>query len=100
MYDYECQECGVQFEALVRMSDPPPPCTDCGGSQVEKVYLPHSAPHVKQDSIPGGMVIENLDPTPRRFDSHSAYQHELRSRGLTNDRFHSKNPRGPYSTKW
>jgi putative FmdB family regulatory protein len=29
-YDFRCQQCGHTFEAEKRMSDPCPPCSQCG----------------------------------------------------------------------
>ncbi len=30
IYEYRCQACGHEFEKLVRLSDPVPPCPSCG----------------------------------------------------------------------
>lgn len=97
-YDFHCVECGADFEDLVPVGAIPP-CRKCHATQVAKVWRGRT-PHIKQDTVPGGLTIENLGPQTMHFDSHSDYQRELKSRGLTTDRFHSVNPRGPYSTKW
>jgi len=96
MYDFDCTACSHQFEALVPHGALPP-CPACAAA-TERAW--RRTAHVRPDSVPGGFWVENLDATPRYFDSNSTYQQELKARNLTNDRFHSVNPRGPYSTKW
>lgn len=40
IYEYECEQCGVRFERLQRMSDPPlSDCPECG-SRVHRVMQP------------------------------------------------------------
>lgn len=36
LYEYVCQQCGQQFEELVRTLDQPIVCPKCGSPQVEK----------------------------------------------------------------
>lgn len=83
MYDYRCLDCQAVFERFVHRADTQIFCP-IDGAPAEKVFI--QAPSVIPDSIPGGMVIENLDRVPRRFDSKSAYRDELNARGLTTER--------------
>ena len=38
IYEYECGDCGRQFEKIVYPSSGPATCDDCGSSRVEKRY--------------------------------------------------------------
>lgn len=42
--------------------------------------------HIRPDDVPGGFWIENLDKVPRWFPSQSAFQTELKARGLTTEK--------------
>lgn len=97
LFDFECLFFGHQFEAVVKGSDldlcfltgQGPACRECSGPTVKTVnqsftFIP--------DDIPGGMVIENLDPTPRTFYSKSAYAQELKARGLVIGACHKGDP--------
>jgi putative FmdB family regulatory protein len=46
IYDYRCQTCGHQFEALVVRNDVPV-CSSCGGAKLERLL---SMPGVKSES--------------------------------------------------
>jgi hypothetical protein len=96
IYDYQCPA-GHCFEAIRKVEERAIPCADC---DLVAVRIWVSPPVARRDTVPGGFTIENLDTVPRHFTSKSEYQAELKRRGLTNDRFHASNPRGPYSTKW
>lgn len=37
IYEYECRECGHEFEELMRYSDPDPACPACGQDEVQKL---------------------------------------------------------------
>ncbi len=36
IYEYACPSCRHEFEQIVKVSAPPPPCPDCGSDQVDK----------------------------------------------------------------
>ena len=36
LYEYVCESCQNDFEKLVRLSDPVPPCPECGAEDVKK----------------------------------------------------------------
>lgn len=58
---------------------------------------------VIDDSIPGGMVIENMGPTPVTFYSKSDYRRECKARGLVNKVEHVGVPgsdKSPMTTRW
>jgi len=36
-YDYECAECGAQFEIVKKIDDKDPKCLDCGSCMKKKI---------------------------------------------------------------
>ena len=38
LYDYDCQDCGERFEALVRGTSDEPVCPKCGGRKLERAW--------------------------------------------------------------
>lgn len=36
-YDYQCRRCSREFEARHRLTDDPPPCPDCGGTELKRL---------------------------------------------------------------
>ncbi len=36
IYEYACPTCGHEFEQIVKVSAPPPPCPDCASDKVDK----------------------------------------------------------------
>ncbi len=38
IYEYECRDCGRQFEKIVYRASSPTVCETCGSSRVEKRY--------------------------------------------------------------
>lgn len=82
-------------------------CDRCGADYgiAAWPFCPHGTPNwaARSDSIPGGMIIENLGPTPMRFDSWSDYHREVDRRGLVNKVQHVPVPgtdKSPYTTSW
>lgn len=71
-------------------------------------FCPHGkfvAEHlaVVDDTIPGGMVVENMGPTPLRFNSKSEWRAEMKRRGLVNKVEHVGVPgsdRSPHTSRW
>lgn len=94
MYDFECAS-GHRFEALAPIGTCPP-CRTCD-LPTEKIWI--TCTNVIPDDVPGGFIIHNLDREPRRFNSKSEYQAELRARGLTTDRACYKGDPGEGSDK-
>ncbi|MFN0103596.1 MAG: FmdB family zinc ribbon protein [Bryobacteraceae bacterium] len=43
IYEYRCDECGNQFEKLVRASSPAAACPGCGGAKLEQRYSTFAA---------------------------------------------------------
>lgn len=37
IYEYSCDACGAEFDKLVRMGAPTPPCPECGAGDVRKL---------------------------------------------------------------
>lgn len=36
IYEFKCNNCGVELEKLQSMSAPPPDCPDCSGGEMEQ----------------------------------------------------------------
>lgn len=74
----------------------------CRDGQGHETFVPaHLA--VIDDSIPGGMVIENMGPTPLTFYSKSDYRREMKARGLVNKVEHVGVPgtdKSPHTQRW
>lgn len=43
IYEYECGDCDIRFEALVMGSAPEPDSCSCGSSSIQRVYSRFSA---------------------------------------------------------
>ena len=87
MQDYECTECGERIELLYRRGHHDARLNQCRcGADHPFQEIVAAPPNIKSDGVPGGFVIENLDRHPRRFESKSEYQAELKARGLTTER--------------
>jgi putative FmdB family regulatory protein len=50
IFEYACQSCGKEFEALVLKTTPPPSCPACHGVELEKLI---SRPAIKSESTHG-----------------------------------------------
>lgn len=82
-------------------------CEKCGQAYLvgEWPFCPHGTPSLQviDDSIPGGMTIENIAKTPMTFYSKSDFQKELKARGLM-QRVEHKGIQGsdksPHTTRW
>ena len=37
IYEFACERCGQQFDKLMSLSAPAPPCPSCGGEEVRKL---------------------------------------------------------------
>ena len=37
IYEYRCGTCSHEFEQMVKLSDPTPPCPRCGATEVRKL---------------------------------------------------------------
>lgn len=58
---------------------------------------------VEPDSIPGGMTVEHLGPTPRTFYSKTEWRDAMRAEGVVNKVRHVGLPgsdRSPHTTRW
>lgn len=68
-------------------------------------FCPHGTPSLKviQDSIPGGVWLENLDRTPIKVHSHSERRMEMAKRGLTDAVRHVGEPgsdKSRHTVRW
>ena len=80
VFDHRCHVCHYIFEAF-EWSHEKICCKKCGAA-TEHIWLPGQSPTVIDDSIPGGMVIENIGPTPQKFYSKSDYRAAVAAAGL------------------
>ena len=69
MYDYHCTHCNTRFERLVPYRSRDGVRCACG-SETARVWSGRCAT-VIPDSIPGGIVIENITKQPKRYYSRS-----------------------------
>lgn len=37
IYEYRCSSCGQEFEKLIKIDAPSPPCSQCGSEEVKKL---------------------------------------------------------------
>ena len=83
MFDFRCRTCGHLFEGFVFSRDQAREvcCNTCGAG-TEIVWLPQSGPHVVADSIPGGLLIENLHSQPKRYYSRSELKRDMDAKGV------------------
>ena len=61
IYEYQCQECGEEFEKLVRSisSTPKVECPRCGGNKVKKAFSLFGT----RSSSSGGLSADTCAPT-------------------------------------
>lgn len=101
-FDFRCCQCGAIEEHYVYHSSQRI-CCPCGG-ETEKVWLSTGqAPTVIADSIPGGLVIENLTPQPRRYYSRSEIKRTADALGVEQRVRHVGEPgsdRSRHTTRW
>ena len=97
-YDQLCLWCKVEWEVVSRF-DTIDPCPYCGAAPVERIW--RSAPTVIDDSIPGGMKIENLGGMT--FYSKSEWRAEIKRQGLIHKVQHRPPPdsdKSPLTQRW
>lgn len=82
-------------------------CEDCGKliSVGEWPWCPHEYPTFKviPDSIPGGLVLENMGATPVKVYSHSERKLEMAKRGLIEKVRHvgqNGTDKSRFTTRW
>ncbi|MPZ20143.1 MAG: hypothetical protein GEV06_19830 [Luteitalea sp.] len=79
LYDVRCTACEAEVEVFAWTADRLYPCRACG-APVEK--LPTARVSMRPDSIPGGLVLENLGSRPVKVESWSERKRIMRDRGL------------------
>lgn len=100
MFDVACTN-GHQDEQFAWRVSEFRPCATCG-AEVVRLLLP-SRVSVRADTIPGGMVVENLAPQPITFESHSAHRQYLREHGIRPAVQHIGEPgsdKSRHTTRW
>ena len=90
----DCQTCGT----TLRVGDWP----FCRNGRGHEPFIAANLA-VIDDSIPGGMVVENMSATPMTFHSKSDWRREMKARGLTHKVEHVGVPgtdRSPHTKRW
>ena len=101
VFDYACLRCGDVHEEYIYSTHERVFC-HCGGD-TEKVWLPGSSPAVIDDSIPGGQVLENLTPQPKRFYSRSDIKRQMDALGVQSKVEHrgtDGTDKSKHTTRW
>lgn len=83
-------------------------CDKCGEPYAvgEWPWCPHGVPQnftVQDDSIPGGMVIENLSPRPQTFYSKSDFKKAMELAGVEQKVQHKGvdgTDKSPHTVRW
>ena len=82
-------------------------CDKCGTALTlgDFPFCPHGRSSMKvfQDSIPGGLWIENMGPTPIKVYSKSEKKFEMEKRGLSEAVRHvgtQDGDRSPHTSRW
>ena len=103
MYDFTCASCESAVERFVPLA-----CRNdahvcaCGGG-LRRVLAAGRAPTMVPDSIPGGVVIENLTRHPKRYYSRSAIRLAQEIAEVKPFVRHMGSPgsdRSPHTTRW
>ena len=101
MFDYRCTVCAHVFEGF-EWAHEKICCKICGAS-TEHIWLAGNSPAVIDDSIPGGMTIENLGPRPQTFYSKSDFKRAQDAAGLKPYVRHLGEPgsdKSKHTTRW
>lgn len=80
IFEYSCSSCGHSWERFTHKRDELPPCENCG-APTQKIHTGNV--NVVPDTIPGGLMVENMSATPIRVDSKSEFKLELAKRNMT-----------------
>lgn len=100
MFDVGCPSCGWEDEVFTHHDLPG--CPKCGAA-TNKVWRSGSFPGVLADSIPGGMVIENLSSTPITVYSHSEHRAVMAAHGAKLKVRHvgvQGSDKSPHTSRW
>ena len=82
IFDVRCVN-GHEAEFIGQSTQVPAHRCDICGETVERLFTVGRS-SVVTDSIPGGMIIENMSPQPMTFYSHSAWRAKMKELGLVN----------------
>ena len=66
-YDYECNDCGCEFEQFHRFSEDPSPCGSCGSSNIKTVINQAPMGFVKGEPTTLGQLAENNTKNMGRY---------------------------------
>ena len=101
MFDVGCPSCG--WEAIdVFTHKALPACPQCG-SATNKLWKTGSFPGVIDDTIIGGLTVENLGPTPITFQSKSEHRAYLKAHGYSQKVRHvgvQGSDKSPHTSRW
>lgn len=101
LFDFKCA-CGFEWpDHYVSKDRKHVPCPHCG-AEMDKIWT-GGFPNVRDDSIPGGLTIENLAPTPQTFYSHSEKKLYLKMHGIREKVQHvglQGSDKSPHTVRW
>ena len=80
IYDFLCAA-GHQTEQYLPTTDTSRAVCPYCSEPVKKIFT-GTGPTMIPDSIPGGLVLENLTPRPKRYYSRTEIKDEMRARGV------------------
>ncbi len=96
-WDFKCVSCGTEWEEFTSN----PQAVTCCGQRAKKVWK--KAVTVQQDSIEGGVWIENMGDQPVKVYSESERKRYMRERGLEDFVRHTPTPgsdKSKYTSNW
>lgn len=100
-YEYQCEPCDRRFEIIVPVAHRDHViCNHCG-TFAERIWT--GAPQMHDDSIPGGMVIENLSAQPQTFYSKSEFRRAQQAAGVMQFVRHQPPPdsdKSKFTSRW
>ncbi len=100
IFDLNCR-CGWEADDVFLHRDLPA-CPQCGGP-TNKVWKTGAFPNVIDDTIVGGLTVENLGPTPITFQSKSEHRDYLRAHGFSQKVRHvgvQGSDKNPHTSRW
>lgn len=103
MFDVSCPKCGFERPDTYVVREMPH-CPQCG-SGMNKLWRTGSFPNVIDDTIIGGLTVENLAPTPITFHSKSEHRAYLKAHGFSQKVRHVGTPgegsdKSAHTSRW
>ena len=104
MFDVSCPKCGWERWDTYVSGQAMPSCPTCG-AETNKLWRAGGFPNVIDDTIIGGLTVENLGPTPITFQSKSEHRAYLKAHGITQKVRHLGTPgegsdKSTHTSRW